>query len=201
MAKLLFCRHGETELNRLKRFQGRLDQPLNEAGRMQADALAAHIPRDVSRILSSPLLRAKQTADRLSHIAGRPVEIEHAFIERDFGFCEGLTWPEANAIHPHLTFASALESWDSAGDGVEPIRAVVRRVASAMSMLLDDHRDERIVVVTHGFVIVAVQWLASSLSEDDFFTHRMIDNAQWLEVTRPAPGGNLHRANVPLRAG
>ena len=73
---LIFIRHGETAWNREKRFQGHSDVPLNERGLLQAELLAGALPREgVSRLLSSPLIRARQTAGIIGARLNLTVEI------------------------------------------------------------------------------------------------------------------------------
>ena len=59
---LLLVRHGRTDANAQGLLLGRLDPPLSDEGRAQAAALAARIPRD-ARVIASPLLRTRQTAE------------------------------------------------------------------------------------------------------------------------------------------
>ena len=66
MTTLYFVRHGESEANAAHRFSGRSDSPLTERGRAQARAAARRLSAyDVTAVVSSPLLRARQTAERL----------------------------------------------------------------------------------------------------------------------------------------
>ena len=68
--KLYLARHGETDLNIDDRYQGISDAPLNARGIDQARALALALPLDVTRIVSSPLQRALQTAQAVGTARG-----------------------------------------------------------------------------------------------------------------------------------
>jgi probable phosphoglycerate mutase len=84
MATLTLLRHGRTVANAGGLLQGRADNPLDATGRTQAAAAAAAIG-DVDRIVSSPLLRAQQTAEAF----GADVEIDERWIELDYGDWDG----------------------------------------------------------------------------------------------------------------
>ncbi|WP_245330432.1 histidine phosphatase family protein [Bradyrhizobium sp. AS23.2] len=93
-------RHGATDWNREGRFQGRTDNPLNEDGLGQAHA-AADVLRGIriSRIVSSPLVRALKTAEIIGAAVAVPVEVDPGIIEFDFGSFEGLPVRDMMAKH------------------------------------------------------------------------------------------------------
>lgn len=140
MTDLVLWRHGETDHNVAGRVQGRVDVPLNATGTAQAvqaaRALAALRP---SRIVSSPLARARATAQVLAEELGGgtavPVDVVEDLVERSFGAWEGLTrtqietgWPEAAQV------------WRAGGDpqgvGVETRAHAAARVGSAIESLM-----------------------------------------------------------------
>ena len=88
---IYLIRHGETDWNRENRLQGREDIELNETGLLQSEACAAalrDVPADL--ILTSPLKRARATAEIISRAAGfTQVVVEQDLIERDFGSAVG----------------------------------------------------------------------------------------------------------------
>jgi len=83
---LLLVRHGETEGNAARRLLGRRESPLTARGRAEATALAA-VLGPVSRLVSSPLRRARDTAGALG--LDVPLEIDERWIEVDYGELEG----------------------------------------------------------------------------------------------------------------
>ena len=92
MIRVLLVRHGETDWNAQRRYQGQTDVPLNEAGRRQADALAERLAgEEISAVLSSDRQRARQTALAIAAPHGLPVQEEPRMCEIALGDWEGLT--------------------------------------------------------------------------------------------------------------
>jgi len=148
MTLIYLVRHGETDWNRAKRIQGSTDIPLNETGREQAAATGALLAtRTWDVIVSSPLVRARETAEIIAHAAGRAIPYTlDALVERRYGEAEGLTYREVEERFPH----------DAAVPGRESHDAVAQRVIPALILLAEQHREQSIVVVSHGGVIRAV---------------------------------------------
>jgi ribonuclease H / adenosylcobalamin/alpha-ribazole phosphatase len=146
--RLVLVRHGATVHSGQNRFSGRNDLPLDEAGEQQAAALAKRAYGDVAAVISSPLRRARQTAEAIASAVGRAVEIDDCFAELDFGIFEGLTADEARAAHP-AEFALWLASPETAPPGGESFAAVAARVRRGRDKLVAAHRDATVVVVTH----------------------------------------------------
>lgn len=103
-----FVRHGETDWNKQKRFQGREDIPLNENGVRQARELGESYFKDkkILAIFTSPLKRAVMTGEEISKACSKsalnpekiPVIVDNRLIERDFGDMSGLTQQERHAL-------------------------------------------------------------------------------------------------------
>ncbi|MBD8043380.1 histidine phosphatase family protein [Arthrobacter sp. Sa2BUA2] len=143
-ARLVLVRHGETDWNRQRRLQGRTDNPLNGVGRAQArraGRLLAAEPWDV--VVSSPLLRAVQTAQIVADAAGlQPAGTLPGLIERDYGSAEGL---HLNGLtEPQLTAALGIG---------EPEDAVTERGISALRSVAAQYPGQRIIAVAHGSLI------------------------------------------------
>lgn len=87
---IVFARHGQTAPNRDGLVLGRADPELTEEGHRQAELLAGALRGEpVAAILSSPLLRARQTAEPIGEACGVPVEVDDRLIEIDWGAWEG----------------------------------------------------------------------------------------------------------------
>ena len=97
--RLYLVRHGETDWNLVRRIQGNADIPLNEKGRAVARATAEamkEMPIDV--IFSSPLIRARETAEILAAGRGMEVQVDSRLREIAFGEFEGITWKEIDTL-------------------------------------------------------------------------------------------------------
>lgn len=138
--KFLLIRHGVTDWNKLSRLQGREDIPLNEEGRFQAEKAGRALKNlHIDTILTSPLSRAKDTAETIRTYTGGKVVIEKDLIERDFGNLSGQT--------PKDIFAP------EENDTMEPLDDVSRRF---MAVLEKYAESGSVVAVSHGAAINAV---------------------------------------------
>jgi broad specificity phosphatase PhoE/ribonuclease HI len=146
----LLLRHGETPLSTERRFAGRGDIPLTEAGLAQADAAAARLAArgNIDVIVTSPLLRARRTAEAVAKATGAPLEVSDDLAETDFGKWEGMTFAEIQERWPD-ELAAWLASVDVVPPGGESFAAVTRRVVAALDRLLAAHALKTLVLVSH----------------------------------------------------
>lgn len=148
----LLARHGATALSLEKRFSGSggLDAPLAPVGEAQADALAREIVArgGVDAIVSSPLLRTRQTAAIISAYTGASLDIEDGIAECSFGEWDGLTFAEVNERWPR-ELTAWLASTDVAPPGGESFAACRDRVDIARQSVLTRHAGQRLAVVSH----------------------------------------------------
>jgi len=144
----LLLRHGQTPLSVQKRFSGRGDPALTDTGHTQARALAARVAEvpGVTRLVSSPLLRAQQTAEHLGAALHVPVEADDDLVETDFGVWEGCTFDEVSARWPG-ELGAWLASPEVAPPGGESFAQTAVRVAAVRDRLLQ--KSGTIVVVSH----------------------------------------------------
>jgi probable phosphoglycerate mutase len=151
VTRLILVRHGETEWNRVERFRGRADVPLNAAGLAQAEATAQRIARtwQPAAIFSSPLSRAVQTAEAIARHYDLTVEPQPDLIDIDFGHWQGLSPEQVRERWPQL-----LEDWYTAPHtakfpGGETLAQLRVRAMAAVSALIECHRGQTIVLVGH----------------------------------------------------
>jgi probable phosphoglycerate mutase len=157
---ILLARHGETDWNRERRFQGHADPPLNELGRRQARELAETLASSgVTAVYASPLARARETAAIVGEALGLPVETRVALREVDVGSWQGLTRDEVEARYPD-DFRGWLDG-DHGWGGGESYDELGRRVVADLLTLAARHPAERILVVTHGGPVRAAQAAAA----------------------------------------
>lgn len=107
MKEFYVFRHGETEMNRLRKWQGRgIDLPLNENGRKQASDLAERLKElGLEAVFSSPLKRALETARITAGVLNIPVFVKEDLTEGSFGVAEGKTREEIAAMYPDVSDA------------------------------------------------------------------------------------------------
>lgn len=152
---MLLARHGETEWNRLGRWQGHADPPLNDTGRAQAQALAGELADDgVAAIYSSDLQRASETARIVGDRLGLPVTEARALREIDVGSWSGLTRDEVRERFPE-GFARWLAG--EIGHDGETREELAARVVPAIESIAETHPGALVLVVTHGGVIRALR--------------------------------------------
>ena len=152
--RLLLIRHGETEWNTLKRYQGQHDSPLTAKGRAQAGRIAERLA-DVrfTHLLSSDLGRARATAECIAAAhPGVPVETDSRLRERHFGILTGMTRAEAAAAHPHEEARYLSGDPDYRIPDGESLRDVAERAALALEAWAVRWEGETFVAVTHGGV-------------------------------------------------
>lgn len=154
---LVLLRHGETEQSLERRFSGSSDLPLTAKGEEQARAAAERIAGTpaISAIYSSPLRRARQTAEAVSAAIGVPVQVDDELREVDFGDWEGMTFTEAQDAGGDA-FARWMGSTDYAPPGGESQAQCLERIAAVRNRLLRTHKGERVLVVTHMTPIKAL---------------------------------------------
>jgi phosphoserine phosphatase len=157
--RLLLVRHGETEWNRVSRFQGGIDVPLNDNGRGQAEK-AAEFLKDVAIdfAVSSPMLRPKETAEIiLQHHANVKLDLQDALKEINHGLWEGKLESEIRQEYPDL-----LHQWHIApetvqmpeGENLQQVwdRAVAAWDAIVQSVELSDTELKTGLVVAHDAI-------------------------------------------------
>ncbi|MEV6253830.1 bifunctional RNase H/acid phosphatase [Nocardia sp. NPDC051911] len=148
--RLLLLRHGQTELSVQRRYSGRGNPPLTALGREQAARAAKMLAAKggIAAVVSSPLGRARETAEAAAAALGVPVEIHDGLIETDFGAWEGLTFAEAAQRDPDL-HARWIGDPTVAAPGGENFEEVRARVDAALRDLLERYPGANVVVVSH----------------------------------------------------
>jgi len=197
--RVIVLRHGETTHNAAGIWQGQLDSPLSELGLRQADAvgpaLAALFP---TRLVSSDLSRARQTAQSVGRACGIPVELDARFREIHAGAWQGLTAAEVAEQWPHER-AAALRGEDirRGGDG-ESMADVLERVGAALAEALEAlPAGGGLVVSTHGAAArAAVAWLLGLELGTAWRVLGGLGNCHWGEFREGAAGWRLQTWNA-----
>jgi probable phosphoglycerate mutase len=165
--RLYYVRHGETEWNLAKRYQGQRDVPLNATGRTQAarngGVLAQTLAGDAATFdyVASPLARARETMEIVRGELGLVPEdyrTDDRLKEIHYGHWEGLLWDDLSRIDPAGVAARAADAWQWQPDGGESLQALSSRVESWLTEISRDS-----VVVAHGGVSRVLRGLALGL--------------------------------------
>jgi probable phosphoglycerate mutase len=153
--KLVLVRHGETEWNKLGRFQGHHDVDLNEKGAEQARETAQAVAKwQHSAVYSSPLHRALRVAEEISLLSGMPVVPMPEFMELKLGDLEGITGKELRKTWPELSVTWRSDPGRVTMPNGESLAELQERAWCALMDLEQAHqRDEAVIVVSHNFAI------------------------------------------------
>ncbi len=206
MSRLFLVRHGETVWHAENRYAGRSDVPLTPYGLAQARALA-HWAADarLTAVWSSPLSRARLTAEPAAQATGLTLRIDDRLLELSFGEAEGLTAAEMAERFPAERVAfeqDPVRHWLPGGE--DPSLAADRGVAALYSIAADpiatDNPDHsRSLVVAHStlFRLALCRLLGIDLARYRTLFPTLLNSAL-TEIELTPSGITLHSLNVPL---
>ncbi len=185
-ARLAIVRHGETAANLEGRWHGHTDTPLSERGRAQAARVGEAVAAGdgLAAIYSSPLLRARHTAEAIGRATGVRVELDADLQEYGIGRFEGMRFRELHERYRIWTQMRLDPHY--APHGGETPRGVTDRLVGALQRIDDAHPDGRVAVVSHGG---ALSMALGELLEGVYWKwDRVVDNCSLSElVLEPAP--------------
>lgn len=150
---ILLVRHGQTEWNQVVRFRGRTDLALNEVGQAQARALARRLATwPIAAIYTSPLVRARQTAEPLAQRLRLSVQPVEGLLDMDYGHWQGRTPQEVAQAEPELYRRWLEEPQQVRIPGGESLPLAQQRVMPAMEGIVAQHPNEMVLLVGHQVV-------------------------------------------------
>ena len=186
---LYLVRHGRTSANARGLLQGRLDPPLDDVGRQQAEAIAAMVG-DVDEVICSPLARARETATYF----GREPTVDERWIELAYGEYEGMPTEEV----PPEIWQAWRENSNFKTKGGESFGDLDARVRAACEDLQPRMHESSIVVVSHVSPIKsAVAWSLGVTMEIMFHCH--LSQASLCRIDNGRFGPVLHSFNEQAR--
>ncbi len=162
-------RHGQTDWNKDRIFRGRVDVPLNERGRKEAQALARHLEHvRATACYASPLGRTVETAEIVARPHSLKVKIDDRLIDLHFGEWQGKPDTEVKERFPELFNQWHEEPHRVKFPGGESLGMVRKRVLAAVERIKAENPDGIAFVVSHRVVTKVLTIIALGLSDSAF---------------------------------
>ncbi|MFQ5439852.1 MAG: histidine phosphatase family protein [Nitrosopumilaceae archaeon] len=171
MGSIIFLRHGQAKNNTERILAGRTPGvPLTDQGIDQAEKAAKFLEdMNISAIYSSPIQRAKHTAEIVGKHNSIDVKIDDRLIELDMGKFTGVPYDEIFSSHGNVFMKFYKGELEIAHNGVETFTDVKKRVLGIVDHVIENHPDENVVLVTHMDPIKAMLSTVVSLSPENLF--------------------------------
>ncbi len=158
MTRIYLTRHGETEWNRQRRFQGNQNSELTDKGILAAELLSARIEDlDLDCIVSSPLKRAYHTAEIVRGKKKINIIKHDGFKEINLGDFEGMRWDEIEEKYGEILHRIKENPIDNRYPNGENLAEFYSRVEKAMKEVIEKCRDKSILIVAHGGTIKCIE--------------------------------------------
>jgi len=171
LGQIIFLRHGQAKNNTERILAGRTEGiPLTETGVKQAEHTADFLQHmNISAIYSSPIQRAKHTAEIVGKHNSLDVTIDDRLIELDMGKFTGMPYDEIFTNHGNVFMKFYNGELEIAHNGVETFSDVKKRVLGIVDHVIENHPDENVVLVTHMDPIKAMLSTIVDLSATNLF--------------------------------
>ncbi|MBI9096989.1 MAG: histidine phosphatase family protein [Spirochaetaceae bacterium] len=158
MSTLYLIRHSESVANDKRILASRLPYPLTDAGKADADLIAIQLKKKVTikRIISSPLVRARQTARFFENAFNLTAEIDDRITEQDLGIYKGMSYDEVKLLESYEKDPRNRWNWIPEGGG-ESYSMIAERIISFFTDLERGNKDENILIVTHAVSFRLIQ--------------------------------------------
>jgi probable phosphoglycerate mutase len=171
MGSIIFLRHGQAKNNTLRVLAGRTPGvPLTEKGVDQSEKAAKFLEEmNISAIYSSPIERAKNTAEIIGKHNSIDVRIDDRLIELDMGKFTGMPYDKIFSSHGNVFMKFYNGELEIAHNGVETFADVKKRVLGMVDHVIENHPDENVVLVTHMDPIKAMLSTIVSLSPENLY--------------------------------
>ncbi|MEJ2264273.1 MAG: histidine phosphatase family protein [Anaerolineales bacterium] len=182
MTQLVLIRHGETDWNVEGRYQGQADPPLNARGMAQAERLAEELEQTGLEVLyTSPLLRARQTAEIVCEDLGIPLQVEPRLMEIHQGDWQTRLRREIEELYPEVFRRWEMEPWQVTPPKGEHLMQVQKRVNAAVDEIVTRHTSQTIGIVAHRIPIALIKVRYQGMDPDIVRTLEL-PNGYWEEV-------------------
>jgi phosphoserine phosphatase len=175
--RIIALRHGETVLNVKKRYQGRLDSPLTDRGRHQAEK-AAHRLKDaaIDVIYTSPRQRAITTAEIIRGARDCPIITDSRLSEIDCGSWEGVLHREVKEKYPAIFRRWENEPHEHRMPDGESLDEVRKRVASILDEILEKETGKTVMIVSHLVTTMIIMMIFAQEHNKEFWKTKIQGN-------------------------
>lgn len=175
--KLYLTRHGETDNNLNRRYQGQMDVPMNETGIRQAELLAKRLASErIDVIIASDLSRTVETAKAVCAMQENPpaIQTDPRWRELSFGKWEGLNHKEIDAQWQDEAKAWYADIVHFVPPGGESLVQLSQRVGAALEDLKSAYKDKTVLLVTHSGVIQTLMCLVLGVELKRYWQFRVL---------------------------
>lgn len=163
--KLYVARHGETAWNAQGLVCGSTDLPLTERGLAQAEELAMLVQgKGITKILVSPMIRARQTAAPCGRVLGLDPQTENRFREQDYGIYEGKPRKDSGFLANKRQFCVPYPNGES-------MMQLAARVYTALEDLKERYPEETVLIVCHGAVCRTIRSYFQPMTNEEYFSY------------------------------
>ena len=183
--EIFITRHGQTGWNVLGKMQGKTDIELNDVGRGQARETGELIKdKKIDLIITSPLKRAKETAESINENFDVEIIEDDRLMERGYGTFEGMTKEDRQELkekYPEIKYIWSYNQNIKFQD-VEPMREFCIRIYSLLDEVVEKYKDKNVLLVTHGGTSVPIKFYFMKLSLDKLDENNEIKGLNNCEV-------------------
>lgn len=183
--KIFVTRHGQTDWNVVEKIQGHTDIELNDIGRKQAEETGKLIKNEtIDLIITSPLKRAKETAQIINSFFNVTILEDNRIIERCFGENEGLTKSEIRKLKEIIPEVEDVWNYNKNVEfnGIESIQNFFNRIYKFLDDITKKYENKNILIVTHGGVSVPIKCYFMKYPLENFVNRDIIKGLRNCEV-------------------
>ncbi len=174
---LYLVRHGKTEYNKKRLYQGRTDIPLSLDGRAECFRLSKELRGvEFDVVYSSPLIRALETAEIVA--PSSKVIVDNRIIERDLGDYEGTSFANENGNIDERFDDLNLNYSEK---NVEGIKSLFDRVTNFIEEIKEKHKDKNVLIVTHNGAINVINHYINGLPKDGRLKYKKMGNTNYVK--------------------
>jgi broad specificity phosphatase PhoE len=157
MSRIVLVRHGETDWNREEIFRGRIDVKLNTTGLRQAEATGRSLEKiRIKVIYTSPLSRAKNTAEMIAQFQNSHIIDDEDFIDMHFGEWQGMSLREVRERYKDLYHTWKTEPQKVKFSGGESLKEVAERSMIALQRITERHSEDTVGIISHRVICKAM---------------------------------------------